>query len=96
MDADTARGIAYGHHDRLGVEVLGLLTRGEDERFELHMLRIAHAPGPAGEVARAIELAELDDLLARSAADPLRWDLPPYAWARRHIAGATDGPWRPS
>jgi hypothetical protein len=70
-------------------EALGLLLRADDERFELHMLRIAHAPGPAGDVARAIELAELDDLLARSAADPDRWDTPPYAWARRHIAGAS-------
>jgi hypothetical protein len=60
------------------------------------MLRIAHAPGPAGEVARAIELAELDDLLAQSADDPLRFDLPPYAWARRHIAGAMDDTWTPS
>jgi hypothetical protein len=77
-------------------EALGLLTRTEDERFELHMLRIAHAPGPAGDVARAIALAELDDLLAQSAEDPLRWDLPPYAWARRHIAAATDGAWTPS
>jgi hypothetical protein len=77
-------------------EALGLLTRAQDERFELHMLRIAHAPGPAGDVARAIELAELDDLLAQSAEDPLRWDLPPYAWARRHIAGATKDAWIPS
>jgi len=75
---------------------LDLLTRAQDERFELHMLRSALAPGPAGDVARAIELAELDDLLAQSAEDPLRWDLPPYAWARRHIAGAMDGAWTPS
>ena len=75
---------------------LGLLTRAQDERFELHMLRIAHAPGPAGDVARAIKLAELNDLLAQSAEDPLRWDLPPYAWARRHIAGAMGGTWTPS
>jgi hypothetical protein len=77
-------------------EALALLTRAQDERFELHMLRIAHAPGPAGALARAIELAELDDLLAQSAEDPLRWDLPPYAWARRHIVGAMDGAWTPS
>jgi hypothetical protein len=77
-------------------EALGLLLRGDDERFELHMLRIAHAPGAAGDVARAIELAELDDLLARSAEDPDRWDLPPYAWARRHIAGAMEATWIPS
>jgi len=74
-------------------EALTLLRRDDGERFELHMLRIAHAPGAAGGVARAIELAELDDLLARSADDPDRWDLPPYAWARRHIAGAMGATW---
>lgn len=77
-------------------QALALLTCADDERFELHMLRIAHAPGAAGAVARAIELAELDDLLARSAADPDRWDLPPYAWARRHIAAAMEDTWIPS
>jgi hypothetical protein len=75
---------------------LDLLLASDDERFELHMLRIAHAPGPAGDVARAIELAELDDLLAQSAQDPDRWDLPPYAWARRHIAAALEDAWIPS
>jgi hypothetical protein len=73
-------------------QALDLLTRGDDERFELHMLRIAHAPGPAGDVARAIARAELDDLLARAAEDPDRWDRPPYAWARRHIAAGMERP----
>jgi hypothetical protein len=77
-------------------QALDLLTRADDEGFELHMLRIAHAPGPAGDVARAIELAELDDLLARSAEDPDRWDAPPYAWAHRHIAAAAEGTWTAS
>jgi hypothetical protein len=71
-------------------EALDLLTRRDDEAFELHMLRIAHAPGPAGDVARAIKIADLDDHLAQSAQDPLRWDLPPYAWARRHLSAAMD------
>jgi hypothetical protein len=74
-------------------EALDLLTRRADEAFELHMLRIAHAPGAAGDVARAIKIADLDDQLARCAKDPLRWELPPYAWARRHLAAAMEGRW---
>jgi hypothetical protein len=80
----------------LEMEALDLLTRRDDEAFELHMLRIAHAPGPAGDVARAIKIADLDDHLAQSAQDPLRWELPPYAWARRHLAASTEGAWTPS
>jgi len=66
-------------------EALALLTRAAGEPFELHMLRIVHASGPAGELARAVKLADLDDHLARAARDPLVLDLPPYAWARRHL-----------
>jgi len=82
-----------GGMTELEEEALDLLTRREDEAFELHMLRIAHAPGPAGDVARAIKIADLDDHLARSAQNPLRWELPPYAWARRHLAASMEGAW---
>ncbi|WCB95204.1 metal-dependent phosphohydrolase [Baekduia alba] len=75
----------------LEAEALALLTRADGEPFELHMLRIAHAPGAAGDLARAIKVADLDDHLVRSADDPLRWDLPPYAWARRHLVGSMGG-----
>ena len=61
---------------------LELLTRPPDESYELYILRIAYARGPAGRLARVVKLADLDDHLARTwvAGDP------PYAWARRHIA----------
>jgi hypothetical protein len=80
----------------LEAEALDLLTRAPGEPFELHMLRIVHAPGPAGDLARAIKLADLDDHLVRAALDPLVWDLPPYAWARRHLAGSGDQAWIPT
>ena len=63
---------------------LELLTRREGESYELHVLRIAHAPGAAGRLARAIKLADLDDHLAQ----PWACGDPPYGWARRHVANA--------
>ena len=64
------------------LDALELLTRGPSDSFELYALRIAHAPGEAGSLARAVTLADLDDRMHRPA---LPGD-PPYAWARRHIA----------
>jgi hypothetical protein len=64
-----------------------LLTRSRSDAFELYVLRIAHASGRAGELARVVKLADLDDHLAHSAA-PL--DAPPYGWARLHILAALD------
>ncbi|MGZ4233854.1 MAG: hypothetical protein ACXVVQ_20835 [Solirubrobacteraceae bacterium] len=65
-------------------EVLGLLTRGDGESYELHVLRLAYAPGVSGRVARTVKLADLDDHLAR----PWACGDPPYAWAHRHVANA--------
>lgn len=64
---------------------LKLLTRAPAETYELYVLRIAHAPGEAGRLARRVKLADLDDHLAH---DPHSRSTPPYAWARRHIASA--------
>jgi hypothetical protein len=61
---------------------LELLTRQAGESYELYVLRIAYAPGPAGRLARVVKLADLDDHLARACAP----GDPPYGWARRHIA----------
>jgi hypothetical protein len=67
------------------LEALDLLTHAPPESYELHVLRIARAPGPAGRLARAVKLADLDDHLAHAAIPP---DAPPYAWARRRIAAS--------
>jgi hypothetical protein len=62
---------------------LDLLTRSETESFELHTLRIAHAAGPPGRLARTVKLADLEDHLGH---DEMPSGAPPYAWARRHVA----------
>src|SRR3954464_6319374 len=64
---------------------LELLTRVPTEVYELYVLRIAHAPGEEGRLARAVKVADLDDHLAH---ERIPSTAPPYAWARRHIASA--------
>ena len=66
------------------IEALLLLTRAPDEPYENYALRIAHAPGEAGRLARVVKLADLDDHLQHE------WvsGAPPYGWARRHIETA--------
>jgi hypothetical protein len=62
--------------------VLALLTRGPEESYRAHVMRIAQAERPQGRIAREIKLADLDDHLRR------RWvaaGAPEYAWARRQI-----------
>jgi hypothetical protein len=68
----------------LELTALELLTRGPAESYELYVLRIAHAPGAAGRLARTVKLADLEDHLA----EPWTPHGPPYAWARRHILNA--------
>lgn len=62
---------------------LKVLTRASGESFELHALRIAHAPGREGVLARTVKLADLDDHLSH---ERIPYTAPPYAWARRHIS----------
>ena len=66
---------------------LELLTRGPDEPFESHVLRIVYAPGPAGDLARTVKAADLQDHIARERAGHVAADAPPYQWAMRHLAG---------
>lgn len=66
------------------IEALRLLTRVPGDSYELHVLTIAHAPEPEGELARLVALADLDDHLARESRRPDR-AMPPYRWARRHV-----------
>jgi hypothetical protein len=68
-------------------EALDLLTAAEGESYAAYVLRIAHARGPAGRLARAVKATELEDHMEYSARVPGR---PPYAWGRRHIAIAQE------
>jgi hypothetical protein len=68
---------------------LELLTRTEREPYATHVLRIAHAPGAAGRLARAVEVADLEEHLESVGRDSPPGG-PPYAWARRHIAIAQE------
>ena len=67
-------------------EALQLLTRGDDESFDLHALRVAHAGGSAGRIARAIKLADLEDHIGENVHS---MDAAAYAWARQHILAAS-------
>lgn len=61
---------------------LDLLTRAPSESFEVYTLRIAHAGGPEGDLARSVKLADLEDRMGHAW---LPLDSPPYSWAHRHI-----------
>jgi hypothetical protein len=60
---------------------LRLLTCQPGESYELHVLRVAHASGYAGYLAREVKLADLADHLR----EPYVIDAPPYGWAHHHI-----------
>ena len=64
-----------------------LLTRASTESYEAHVLRVAHAHGPEGSLARCVKLAGVDDHLVHRGGPP---ETPPYGWARRHIAAARE------
>ncbi len=83
---ETLRADGLTDHQAAALE---LLTRAPSESYELYVLRIAHADGPAGRLARAVKLADLDDRLQISSDHWLPGD-PPYGWARRQIAIAQE------
>jgi hypothetical protein len=66
---------------------LELLTRRPSEPYDLHVMRIVHASGPEGRLARIVKRADLDDHLRENGRRP---GAPPYAWARRHVVIAQD------
>jgi hypothetical protein len=70
---------------RVELEALELLTHVATESYELYVLRIVHARGAAGRLARAVKLADLDDHLGHAT---IPVGAPPYAWARRRVAVA--------
>jgi hypothetical protein len=61
---------------------LALLTRGDAESYEAFVLRIVDAEGHAGQIARLVKLADLDDHLAH---EHIPLDAPPYLWARQCV-----------
>ena len=69
------------------MRALKLLTRSDLESYELYVLRVAWAPGPEGELARCVKMADLDDHLSQV---PIPAGAPPYGWARRHIRVAQE------
>jgi hypothetical protein len=77
------------HHGLTPLELgaLRLLTHDAAECYELYILRIAHASGPEGRLARAVKLADLEDHRGEALGMA---GLPPYGWARRHIAFARE------
>ncbi len=64
---------------RVELDALALLTHSPAEPYDVYVQRIAETPGPAGQLARTVKLADLDDHLAHRSIP--RGD-PPYAWAR--------------
>jgi (p)ppGpp synthase/HD superfamily hydrolase len=64
-DASTAELEAEGV-TAVELRAIQLLTRHPDESLEEHTLRIAFAKGPAGRLARAVKLADIDDHLSRN------------------------------
>ena len=83
---ETLRADGLTDHEAAALE---LLTRAPGESYELYVLRVAHAEGRAGRLARAVKVADLEDHLQISRAQSLPGD-PPYGWARRHIAIAQE------
>ena len=65
-DTDGDELLAQGLTD-VESAALALLTRGPGESYELHALRIVHAGGPAGRLAREVKLADLEDHLRDAA-----------------------------
>jgi hypothetical protein len=66
---------------------LELLTRSPEEPFASYVLRIVYAPGPAGELARTVKAADLQDHIERERAGWVADGAPPYQWALRHLVG---------
>jgi hypothetical protein len=73
---------------RIELEALQLLTHAADEPYQVYVRRIVEAPGPAGRIARAVKLADVEDHLAHAT---IPADAPPYAWAREQLLTARGG-----
>ena len=67
---------------RVELAALKLLTHSPDDSYEVYVRRIADAPGQAGQLARAVKLADLDDHLSHAS---IPSGAPRYAWAREQL-----------
>jgi hypothetical protein len=72
---------------------LQLLTRAPGEAFELYLLRIVHAPGLAGEFARVVKVADLEDHVEDHHQGRFVLGAPPYRWGLRHLLGRPAPAW---
>jgi hypothetical protein len=72
---------------RTELEALELLSHAPDETYEVYVRRIVDAPGPAGQLARTVKLADLEDNRAHASIPP---DAPPYAWALEQLLTTRD------
>ncbi len=58
--------------NKVELAALELLAHTPADSYEAYVGRIADAPGPAGELARIVKLADLDDHLSHSVFHPAR------------------------
>ena len=67
---------------RVELAALKLLTHSPGESYEVYMRRIADARGQAGQLARTVKLADLNDHLSHPL---IPAGAPGYAWARERL-----------
>jgi hypothetical protein len=72
---------------------LVLLTRRPEVTFELYLLQIAHAPGLAGEFARVVKIADLEDHVEDQHHGHFVLGAPPYRWGLHHLRGRPAPSW---
>ena len=72
---------------------LTLLTRKPEMTFELYLLQIAHARGLAGEFARVVKIADLEDHVDDQSHGHFVLGAPPYRWGLHHLRGRPVPSW---
>ena len=75
---------------------LTLLTRKPEMTFELYLLQIAHARGLAGEFARVVKIADLEDHVDDQSHGHFVLGAPPYRWGLHHLRGRPVHPGPPT
>lgn len=89
LDLDALRAAGAGEDEVLAVQLLTRDPAGDAAAYEEHVRRIADAPGRAGDLARAVKRADLQDRMLHqepcAAGVPAR---PPYRRALSVLASA--------